>query len=235
MCVQSHICFLCRCHKVSPSLKDFIENEIRKEWSLLLCQMETKIHSADKLSSVLKHFGGKFAETQLALATESLTVKTIFEKLTSNQLWSYSEFGLLATVIEYTSGDLKPELDEYVFKYHGHILAIKIVERLPLLESSSKDIDTPPLTLAMSIELAESLQISEKMTQFSTDYVNKLWKEGRHYHNIPPLTVVVSLIMSHHKSDQEASASLVSATLPVPGAERTVAIHQVRTKSLFSF
>ena len=192
--------------------------------------MEKKIRPADKLASFLIHFDRKSAEILLALATESLTVETIFEKLTSNQLWSYSEYGLLATVIEYTSSDLKPELDEYVFKYHGHILAIKIVETLPLLEQecSSNDIDTPPLTLEISIKLAKSLQISERITQISTDYVNNLWKESRHYHNIPPLTVVVSLIMSHYKSDQETSTSLVSANLFVPDAEQTVAINQVR-------
>ena len=217
-----------RCSATAP-LEDFIENKIKKEWSRLLCRMEREELNIDELTRFLIHFDSRCAEMLTTEGTTTVTIKDIFEKLTFCQLWSFKEYKLLENIIEYTRGNLRPLLDEYVFKYHGHILAIKIANRLLHLEQQcgSEDFDEAnnlPFTLEVSIKLAKNLQISHRMTQVSTDYVDELWKEGRHYHNIPPLTVVVQLIMHSNSLKHEDIDTPVS---DVPDDEQSATEHQV--------
>ena len=176
-------------------------DEIKALFSSLVLKVQSALQSQSDISNVrdflITFFKFDFPETS--------NLKKLFTTVTLNDLWDYHHYSPLERLInQFLPSDEEVGSLMKAYKAHlsGFYLTTKLIDYIEYQNFSVDDSDeecdqpSPKLTIKQYKKIKVVLQLERKISQFSLDYVVKLWQSFAEEYEIPSLTAVIDRIVT---------------------------------------
>ena len=122
----------------------------------------------------------------------------IFQAMTRNDLWNYSNYFPLESLIEEFGDDteLTTQLEQFKKDRSSFQIATKIKDYIPAAKSLLAELDEPVESTAIKQDLLElRVKLDECFADETLDYLEQLWRSLANTLVLPPVSVVLRTIM----------------------------------------
>ena len=176
--------------------------KIKTLFSSLLVKVQSALQSQQSDISNVRVFLRDFFKSDLP---ETSDVTKLFATITVNGLWDYQHYSPLERLINhFLPGDQELEglMKEYKAHLSGFYLTTKLIDYIQYYNFSTNDSDeecdqpSPKLTTKEYKKIKVVLQLEQRISQVSLDYVVKLWQSFEEEYEIPSLTAVIDRIIT---------------------------------------
>ena len=132
---------------------------------------------------------------------KSSDLKKIFEAMTRNDLWNYSNYFPLETLIEEFGGDtdLITQVEQFKMDRSSFQIATKIKDYIPaaksLLAESDEPVESAPTKRDRKYLWKLGVELDERVTDESLEYLDELWRLLAKTLRLPPVSLVLRAIV----------------------------------------
>ena len=175
-------------------------DDIKALFSSLVLEVQSALQSQSDIRNVRDFLNTFFRHN----FSETSDLEKLFATITLNDLWDYHNYSPLERLInKFLPNDknIGRLMQEYKAHLSGFYLTTKLINYIEYQSLSADDSDeecdppSPKFTTKQYKKIKVVLQLEQKISQVSLDYVVKLWQSFAKEYEIPSLTAVIDRIV----------------------------------------